>query len=183
MSIGTYRTALIGRVWQSIAQSGVDVSALSQEQLERLVSAIADGVLVEVDQLLGSASANEETPTASVPVTSSSGEVEQVLWEGRPFLSLGEHYVVTNERVRIISGLLSKSFEDIELLRIQDIDFSQGVGERMLNIGDIVLHTSDASQPDITLRNIADPVQVHETIRRAMLDARRRYRVGFREQL
>ena len=73
--------------------------------------------------------------------------------------------------------------EDIELFRIQDIDFTQRLTERMVDIGDIVLHTGDESNPNPTLRNVSDPDEVHELLRRAMLDARKRNRVGFREEI
>jgi hypothetical protein len=33
------------------------------------------------------------------------------------------------------------------------------------------------------LRNVASPEQVHEIIRRAMLEARKRHRVGFRDEM
>jgi hypothetical protein len=181
MSIEQTRANLIGKVWQSIAQSGVDLSSIPRDQLEKLVGTITDGVLLSVNDMLGEADphlAVEAGAPAAAP-----GAEEQVLWEGRPFLSLTEHYSITSERVRITRGLLGKDREDIELFRLQDIDHTQRMTERMLNIGDITLRSADPSHPEVVLRNIPDPAQVHETIRRAMLSARQRYRVGFREQI
>ncbi len=108
---------------------------------------------------------------------------EEVLWEGRPFLSIGERYIVTTERVRIVTGVVGKDHEDIELVRLQDVDHTQGVGERILNIGDVVLHSTDRSKPDAMLRNVTNPEQVHEIIRRAMLNARKRYPFIFEQQM
>jgi hypothetical protein len=176
MSIDQARAAITGRIWQAIGQSGVDTSSIPREQLDKLVGAIADGVLHSMNELLDEAGA-----PAGAGDAAAAGE--QVLWEGRPFLSLTEHYRVTTERVRVTKGLLGRDREDIELFRIQDIDHSQGITERMLNIGDITLRSADASQPEIVLRNIPNPEQVHEIVRRAMLDARQRHRVGFRDQL
>jgi Bacterial PH domain len=179
MSIDQTRAGVTGRIWQAIAQSGVDTSSIPRDQLDKLVGAIADSVLHTVNEMLDEVGAT--APVADSDADAQAGE--QVLWEGRPFLSLTEHYRVTSERIRITKGLLSRGREDIELFRIQDIDHSQGVTERMLNIGDITLRSADASQPEVVLRNIANPEQVHEIIRRAMLEARQRYRVGFRDQL
>lgn len=179
MSIDQTRAALTSRIWQAVAQSGVDTASIPSEQLDKLVGAIADGVLQTMNQML-------DDVGAPVPVAEGNAAApaeEQVLWEGRPFLSLGEYYSVTTERVRITRGLLGRDREDIELFRIQDIDHSQGLSERMLNIGDITLRSADASQPEVVLRNVSDPEQVHEIVRRAMLDARERHRVGFRDQL
>ncbi len=181
MSIEQTRANLIGKVWQSIAQSGVDLSPIPRDQLEKLVGTITDGVLLSVNDMLGDA--DPHLPAEAGAPAAASGAEEQVLWEGRPFLSLTEHYSITSERVRITRGLLGKDREDIELFRLQDIDHTQRMTERMLNIGDITLRSADPSHPEVILRNIPDPAQVHETIRRAMLSARERYRVGFREQI
>jgi hypothetical protein len=178
MSIDNARAAVTGRIWQGIAQSGVDTSMLPKENLERLVSAIADSVLVSVDELMQGAATTRPT----FDLQKEKGE-EQVLWEGRPFLSMAEHYTVTTERVRISRGVFGKDTEDVELIRIQDIDHSQALTERMMNIGDVVLHTTDESSPDVVLRNVSDPAAVHEIIRSAMIDARGRYHVGFRQEV
>ena len=180
MSIDQHRAMLTGRIWQAIAQSGVDLSTLTREQQERLVAAIADGVLVGVDDLLGQIAPAAEPDAAVEPADPAA---ERTLWEGRPFLSLTERYTVTTERVRIQRGLFGKDFEDIELIRLQDIDRDQSMGERMLNIGDITLRSADPSRPAAMLRNVASPDEVHELIRRAWLEARKRYGFQFREQM
>ncbi|MBK9713526.1 MAG: PH domain-containing protein [Kouleothrix sp.] len=180
MSIDQHRAMLTGRIWQSIAQSGVDLSSLAREQQERLVGAIADGVLVGVDDLLGQIAPAAPPADAADPEDPSA---ERTLWEGRPFLSLTERYTVTSERVRIQRGLLGKDFEEIELIRLQDIDRGQSAGERLLNIGDISLRSADPSKPTAVLRNVGSPDEVHEIIRRAWLEARKRYGFQFREQM
>jgi uncharacterized membrane protein YdbT with pleckstrin-like domain len=79
--------------------------------------------------------------------------------------------------------LLSKARRDIELVRIQDIDHHQILTERTLNIGDVTISSHDPSDPQVTLNNIRDPSQVHEILRRAMLKARKKYNVSFREEM
>jgi uncharacterized membrane protein YdbT with pleckstrin-like domain len=106
---------------------------------------------------------------------------EKVLWKGRPFLSLVENYTVTSERLKIITGLMSRHVENFELIRIQDIDFKQGMTERMFGIGDITIRGHDPSNPDIELRNVSRPEQVYEILRRAWLEARKRHGLQFRE--
>jgi hypothetical protein len=168
------RARVIAAIWQAIAQSGVDLSAMPREEQDRLVVTIADNLLSTVNQML-----DEIAPQVSAEV---SGE-ERVLWEGRPFLSITERYVVTTERVRIYRGLIGRTIDDIELVRLQDIDFTQNAGERILGIGDIHLRGADPSTPEVTLRNVHQPEEVRELIRRAWLDARKRYGVSFREQI
>ncbi len=182
MSLDQRKAAIIGRIWQSIAQSGVNVSALPQDQLETMVNAIADGMLLAMDDMLAEIGAAQGIPPAPDTPTATTDE-EQVLWSGRPFLSLGEYYEVTNERIRIVRGLFGRAFEDIDLIRVQDVDYSQRMTERMVNIGDITIRSADPSHPEITLRNVSSPAEVHETIRKAVQNARERHRVGFREEI
>lgn len=174
MSLEQNRARIVATIWQAIAQSGVDLSAVPREEQDRLVATIADNLLSTVNQML-----DEVAPQVSAEV---SGE-ERVLWEGRPFLSITERYVLTTERVRIYRGLIGRTVDDIELVRLQDIDFTQNAGERMFGIGDIHLRGADPSTPEVTLRNVHQPEEVRELIRRAWLDARKRYGVSFREQM
>jgi hypothetical protein len=175
MSIDQTRAQMISSVWQAIAQSGVDLSSIPQDQQEKLVGKIADSVLVAVNNLLD----DEE------PLTVKGDEVdeleEKVLWKGRPFLSLVEHYTITSERLKIISGLASRRVENFELIRVQDIDFTQGMTERMFGIGDITIRGADPSNPDIKLRNVSKPEEVYELMRRAWLEARKRHGLKFTE--
>ncbi len=185
MTIQANRDRVVGRIWQAVAQSGVDVSPIPRDQMDRLVASVADGVLHEFDAMLDEIGAAQTrvvgVPTAA-PVAGAPVD-EQILWEGRPFLSLVERYVVTNQRVRIITGLVGRANEDIELIRVKDVDHTQGVSERLLSIGDVQLHSVDASRPSAVLRNVKDPQAVHEIVRRAMLDARKKYPYIFAQEL
>jgi hypothetical protein len=181
MSLPEMRTKVKAGVWQAIAQSGVDVSGLPQADMDRLVGTITEGVLKEMDDLLTEAS-GQPAAVAKASVDDSD-DVEKVLWEGRPYLSLSVHYQITNERVRITEGMLGKSREDIELVRIQDIDLSQGVSERMMGIGDIHVRSHDRSHPEVVLNNVSNPTEVHEILRRAVLKARKKHNVSFREEM
>jgi hypothetical protein len=177
MEIQQARAQMVGSIWRAIAQSGVDMAALPHEQQEKLVNKIADNVMIEMNTLL-----DEISPPAAAeePVDENA---EQILWKGRPFLSLIETYLVTSERIKIVKGMLGRGVENFELIRIQDIDLSQGVGERILGIGDITIQGHDPSDPKVVLRNIAKPEEVYEILRRAWLDARKRYGLQFREYM
>jgi hypothetical protein len=177
MSIEELRAQVIGSIWQAIAQSGVDLSSVPQDQQEKIVNKIADGVMVTMDAIM------EE----QMPITTTEDEVddadERVLWKGRPFLSLMENYTITSERLKIITGLVSKHVENFELIRVQDIDFKQGMGERMVGVGDITIRGHDPSNPEIVLRNVSKPEEVYEIMRKAWLDARKRHGLQFREYM
>jgi len=180
MSLSEMRAKLKANIWQTIAQSDVDTSAIPQDEMDKLVGVITEGVLIEVNDLLTQASGR---PASSPSMPDDDDDTEQILWEGRPFLSLSVYYQITNERVRIIEGIFGKERHDIELVRIQDIDQKQNVAERTLNIGDIFIRSHDATDPEVTLNNVPDPVEVHEILRRAVLNARKKYKMSFREEM
>jgi hypothetical protein len=184
MGLDDSRTKVVARIWQSIAQSGVAVSSIPQDQLNALVNAIADGVLVASDELLEDAGLpSRQYAEQAFGSTLRTDDEERVLWEGRPFLSLVTFYQITNQRVRIVHGLLGKDRDDIELIRIQDLDLKQSLGERFLNVGDILLRSSDPSLPEARLNNVRFVDDVHQILREAMLAARKKYRYSVQEEM
>lgn len=181
MSLSEMQATVKASIWQAIARSGVDLSVLSQEDTNRLVAAIAETVLKDMDEFLGQASA--KALSTAGPVVEEDEYAETILWQGRPFLSIGVHYTITSQRVRISEGVLGKTREDIELVRIQDLDYTQGLTERALNIGDITIRSQDPSHPVLVLNNVPNPGQVHEILRRAVLKARKEHGLTFREEM
>ena len=177
MTLEQLRAQAISTVWQAVVQSKVDLSTIPPDQQEKLVSTIADNVLILADSLLNTPSEPEmEEDKKEVEEFG-----EQVLWQGRPFLSLVEFYTLTSDRLKIVKGFISRDIENFELVRIQDIDFKQNISERALGIGDIHVRGHDPSDPEITLRNIKHPEEVYETMRKAWLGARKRHGLQFRE--
>ena len=177
MNLDKIRATMISSVWQALAQSGVDLSDVSAEEQEKLVAKIADTVLVTMDQIMG-----EEIQETPEELSTNADETEErVLWEGRPFLSLVEHYTVTTERLKITRGLVGRKVENFELVRMQDIDYKQNIGERITNLGDIFIKGQDPSNPEVVMRNIAKPDEVYEVLRKAWLEARKRHGLQFRE--
>jgi hypothetical protein len=176
MEIEQLRAKIMASVWQSIAVSDVDLSSVPLEKRQKLVNNLADEMLKLVDTLL------DEIPK---PVQAEAAEAspydEEKLWEGRPFLSLVESYLVTSERIKVTHGLLSRDIENFELVRVQDIDLSRNLGERMIGLGDILIKGKDPSDPELTLRNIKDPEQLYELLRKAWLAARKRHGLQFRD--
>lgn len=176
MNITEARARIKARAWRDLAQSELDVKGFDQNTLDELITLVSDAALLELDE--GMAGTVEKASTQDL-----AGSDEKVLWEGRPFLSLNTAYIITTERVRIVEGILGKDREDVELVRVQDIDQSQSISERLLNIGDLHIQSHDRSHPSITLRNIKDPLEVHEILRRAVLDARKRHKLIYREEM
>lgn len=181
MTIKEAQVRIKARVWQAVAQANLDLSALDKTTLETFVDLVTESALLEIDSELGA--------SKLAPLTEATNEAEddefgeEILWQGRPFLSLVLDYTITSERIKITSGLLGKAHENIELIRVQDVDHSQTFGERVLKIGDITVRSHDPSHPEIVMRNVQDPSSVYETLRRAVLNARKRHNFSYREEM
>jgi membrane protein YdbS with pleckstrin-like domain len=74
-------------------------------------------------------------------------------------------YTITNQRVMIERGMLSKSLNEIDLRYIDDTQFFQSVSDRMLGIGNVTLISSDKALPTTVLQGIAGPRDIREMIR------------------
>jgi uncharacterized membrane protein YdbT with pleckstrin-like domain len=83
-------------------------------------------------------------------------------------------YTVTNQRVIIESGLLSKSVEDVDLRTIDDTTFYQSFLDRMLKIGSVAIVSTDKVVPNYVLRGIDDPRALRELIRAQAYQATQR---------
>ena len=117
---------------------------------------------------------------------------EELLFEGRPALvgsfgqlllvivtlglallplwwrSLGVRYRVTNRRIVVETGVLSKRLEQVDLYRINDYAVERPFSQRLLHTGNLVLKTMDPSSPELALHAIkTDVVALYERVRAA----------------
>lgn len=81
-------------------------------------------------------------------------------------------YTLTDQRLKTTRGILSKVTEDLELYRVRDTRLQQSVWQRMFGLGEVVLNTTDASTPEVTLRWLPQAESLRERIR-ALVEARR----------
>lgn len=82
------------------------------------------------------------------------------------------HYDVTSHRFNHQSGILTRTSDRIEMIDIDDVTFTQGIVERMFNVGTIKLSSSDRTHPVLQLIGISDVKRVADLID----DARRKER-------
>lgn len=195
MNEQTVRQVVTARFYESLAQSSVEVTAIPQPQLQAIVNALADGVFAALDAMETEAdhpfaaavtrsddNTDAHAPDTSIPIAEP-GETEELLWSGRPYLSIGVRYELTTQRVRLIRGLLGRSYHEIELVRVRDTSVTQHLGERALNVGDITIASTDPSHPEFTLHNVKDPMEVRELIRKATNQEKQRQGLHYREEL
>jgi membrane protein YdbS with pleckstrin-like domain len=88
-------------------------------------------------------------------------------------------YVVTNQRVRIISGIFSKDIQEIELFRVKDTAANQSFFLRLFGLGTITILSGDARHPRIVLSGVPRAVELREKLRQEVMTLRQRF--GVRE--
>jgi len=74
-------------------------------------------------------------------------------------------YRLTNQRLVVEQGILSRTLDEVDLRTVDDSGFSQSPLERLQGIGTVWVVSSDRSTPRLTLRGIPDPRSLREKIR------------------
>jgi membrane protein YdbS with pleckstrin-like domain len=88
-------------------------------------------------------------------------------------------YVVTTQRVRIVSGLLNKDIQEIELFRVKDTMVHQWFVQRLFGLGTITILSGDARNPRLVLEGIPHAIDLRERLRQEVMLLRQRF--GVRE--
>ncbi|MEW6059311.1 MAG: PH domain-containing protein [Actinomycetota bacterium] len=92
------------------------------------------------------------------------GAVLLVWWPVRDLVHfLTSHFVVTSDRVIHRSGWIAKDSMEIPLEAVNDVRFHQGVFERVIGAGDIVIESA-GERGSSTFRDIRKPEEVQKTI-------------------
>jgi len=124
--------------------------------------------------------------------TLASHEGEEVLFEGRAalvpsfgtlllsiltlglwllvrwFQTLGRTYRITNRRIVVETGVLSKKLEQIDLYRVADYTVERPFGQRIMGTGNLLLKTFDKTTPELNVMAIkTDVVKLYENVRAA----------------
>ena len=88
-------------------------------------------------------------------------------------------YVVTTQRVRVVSGIFSKDIQEIELFRVKDTQAHQSFFLRLFGLGTITVISGDEKHPQLILNGIPRPIELRERLRQEVMVLRQRF--GVRE--
>ena len=88
-------------------------------------------------------------------------------------------YLITNQRVKITTGIFSQDIQEVELFRVKDTAAHQPFFMRLFKLGLIELVSGDSKNPDIVLVAIPNPRETRERIRQEVLILRQK--LGVRE--
>lgn len=83
-------------------------------------------------------------------------------------------YEITNQRIKIEVGLLSKTKNNLELFRVDHVKVTKPLAMRLVGYGNVELDTSDSNEPHIVLSGLRDFESLAEHIRECSLRERQR---------
>jgi uncharacterized membrane protein YdbT with pleckstrin-like domain len=76
-------------------------------------------------------------------------------------------YTITNQRLRIKRGILSKKVQQTRIDRVQNVNTDQSVLERLLRVGTVDFDTAGTDDSDFTFAGVSSPSRVVEAVDRA----------------
>jgi uncharacterized membrane protein YdbT with pleckstrin-like domain len=81
-------------------------------------------------------------------------------------------YAITNQRLTIETGIVSRRMRQTRLERVQNVNTSQSLAERVLHIGTVDFDTAGEADYDFSFRGVGDPRGIVRTVDRALHDLR-----------
>jgi len=86
-------------------------------------------------------------------------------------------YRVTDQRIEVKTGILTRHSEQVELYRIIDAAPTQTLAQRVLRRGTLTMDTTDASMPKLVLAWVPDHLSLWDELRPIIAERRRHHRI------
>ena len=114
-------------------------------------------LLIPVAAWVGLDAAGADVATTWFAVATGVGLV--LTYIGGWILRRTTRYLVTDRRIHIRTGLMSRNERTTHVDRVQNVNLNQTIFQRMLGIGDVNWDTAgtDTSDADFTFRGVDDP--------------------------
>ena len=100
------------------------------------------------------------------------GYVERKRWLffGLPFTFT--KYIIKEDMITVDSGLLKTVENDCYMYKVQDVELTATLVEKMFGLGTVVCHTGDTTHPKLVLEHIKHARVIKEFILRESEEAR-----------
>jgi len=144
-------------------------TALSYRPALRFIAGLSDGLAktVAADQ------SSLRLAVIVIVVVIVGWRVAKLAW--RIIALRSQRYRLSNQRLLVERGVLSKTITEIDMRTVDEILFNQAPLERVLGLGDIVLISSEpggrGNREQVRLVGVIDPRAVREKIRTAAYEA------------
>jgi hypothetical protein len=173
MNKDDFRDKYTQAFYQSLEEGKIEISALPAAQLQALCRASAEAAFAAINAIgdgqLAKAAAGDEH------------DEEVTIWTAKSELTLGLRYELTSQRLRIFQGMLGRTLHEVDLVTVREAKLTQHIGERLVNIGDIILITTSAEHPEVRIENVKNPMDVREMIRKAYMAEQKRRGLKFQD--
>ena len=95
--------------------------------------------------------------------------MSNIVWEDkkRPIFGLPisfTKYTLTDEKLLIDTGFISRNQEEIRLYRITDFSVRQNLFQRIFGVGNIYISSSDNTQGEFTIYEVKKPYDIKELL-------------------
>jgi uncharacterized membrane protein YdbT with pleckstrin-like domain len=80
---------------------------------------------------------------------------------------IATRYTITNRRLHIKHGIVSREVQETRLERVQDVSYTQSAWQRLLQVGDVDFDTAATDPTSFVFSGVADPGKVVEDVHRA----------------
>jgi uncharacterized membrane protein YdbT with pleckstrin-like domain len=80
---------------------------------------------------------------------------------------LATTYTITNHRLHIRRGIIARRTQEARLERVQNVNTTQGVLERILQVGTVDFDTAGTTDSDFAFRGVSQPEKVVAAVDRA----------------
>jgi uncharacterized membrane protein YdbT with pleckstrin-like domain len=76
-------------------------------------------------------------------------------------------YTITDRRLNIKVGIIARKVQETRLQRVQNVNYSQGVYERAMQIGDVEFTTAGTDESNFVFAGVAQPEEVVKQVEHA----------------
>ena len=76
-------------------------------------------------------------------------------------------YTITDRRLNIKVGIIARRVQETRLQRVQNVNYDQGVYERIMRIGDVEFTTAGTDESNFVFAGVAQPEQVVQQVEQA----------------
>jgi uncharacterized membrane protein YdbT with pleckstrin-like domain len=76
-------------------------------------------------------------------------------------------YTITDRRLNIKVGIIARKVQETRLQRVQNVNYDQGVYERLMRIGDVEFTTAGTDESNFVFAGVAQPEQVVQQVEHA----------------
>ncbi|MDR2043058.1 MAG: PH domain-containing protein [Clostridium sp.] len=101
-------------------------------------------------------------------------ERKRLLFFGLPFTFT--KYVIQEDRITIVNGFFKTTENDCYLYKVQDVEHSADLLEKLFRLGTLTCYTGDTTHPKLVIRHVRNSRRIKEFVLQESEEARRKRR-------